>query len=149
MKIKPISESQVTKTEVVCPNDTNPVGILKGGVLVQWMDIAAAVSSQSHAGRVCVTASIDKVNFFAPARNGDIIIIHSTVTRAFNSSMEIFAEAFCKKITNGKLDMIGSAYFTFVALDEHGRPAAVPQVTPTTEEEIERYEQALLRKENR
>ncbi|RYG48319.1 MAG: acyl-CoA thioesterase [Chitinophagaceae bacterium] len=149
MKGKYTSASKVTKTEVVCPNDTNPVGILKGGVLVQWMDIAAAVTSQTHSEKICVTASIDKVNFHAPARNGDIIIIESNVTRAFTTSIEIYTEAFRKKIENGSLEKVASAYFTFVALDAEGRPAAVPTLIPTNEEESLRYEQALQRKNNK
>jgi acyl-CoA hydrolase len=149
MKGKQTSTSKVTKTEVVCPNDTNPVGILKGGVLVQWMDIAAAVTSQTHSEKICVTASIDKVNFHAPARNGDIMIIESNVTRAFTTSMEIYVEAFRKKIEDGNLEEVASAYFTFVALDKDGKPASVPALIPSTAEENLRYEEALQRKTNK
>ena len=149
MREKQTAKSKVIKTEVVCPNDTNPVGILKGGVLVQWMDIAAAVTSQTHSEKICVTASIDKVQFHAPARNGDIIIIDSRVTRAFNTSMEIYVKAFRKNIEDGSLEKVGSAYFTFVALDEKGKPAPVPALIPLTEEEKLMYEQALQRKNDK
>lgn len=148
MKEKPVSASRVIKTEVVCPNDTNPVGILKGGVLVQWMDIAAAVTAQTHSEKICVTASIDEVSFISPARNGDILIIESVITRAFTTSMEIFAYASRKKIEDGSLARVANAYFTFVALDKNGSPSPVPPVTPGSPEEIDRYEKALLRKRN-
>ena len=69
--------SKVCKTEVVCPNDTNPMGILQGGRLVQWMDIAAAVCAQTHAAKICVTASMDTVSFTQPAHVGDIITMEA------------------------------------------------------------------------
>lgn len=88
-KIKTPKHSETIMTEVVCPNDTNPMGILQGGRLVQWMDIASAVCTQNHAEHICVTASIDSVKFKSPAKVGDIITIKARITRSFNSSMEI------------------------------------------------------------
>lgn len=147
MKPKKTIASKVTKTEVVCPNDTNPVGILKGGVLVQWMDIAAAVTAQTHSARICVTASIDHVQFIAPARVGDIIIIETVATRAFTTSMEIIAEAFRKNIQTGDSVKIAEGIFTFVALDSSGKPVQVPQISPETAIEVDRYEKAFERKQ--
>jgi acyl-CoA hydrolase len=88
--------SKTTKTEVVCPNDTNPMGILQGGRLVQWMDIAAAVCAQTHSGKICVTVSIDTVSFIRPAYVGDILTIEAKITRAFTTSMEIMVSAWSK-----------------------------------------------------
>ena len=96
------SASETIKTEVVCPNDSNPMGILQGGKLVEWMDIAAAVCAQTHAGKICVTASINHVDFNAAATVGDIVTIHATITRAFNSSMEIFVRSFARKVLHEK-----------------------------------------------
>ena len=96
--LKTPSYSETIKTEVVCPNDTNPMGILQGGRLVQWMDIAAAVSAQTHADGICVTASIDNVKFYHSAKVGDILTIRARVTRAFNTSMEIMVEAFVRDV---------------------------------------------------
>ena len=73
--------SETVKTEVVCPNDTNPMGMLQGGRLVQWMDIAAAVCAEIHAEKICVTAMINKVDFKHPAFVGDIITIRAKITR--------------------------------------------------------------------
>lgn len=139
-------DSETIKTEVVCPNDTNPMGILQGGRLVEWMDIAAAVCAQTHAGKICVTASINEVDFNAAAKVGDIITIHAKITRAFNSSMEIFVESYARNVVAGKKYLISEAFFTFVALDEHGKAAAVIAVKPETEKEIEHYDTALIRK---
>jgi acyl-CoA hydrolase len=107
MKVaKTPKESETIMTEVVCPNDTNPMGILQGGRLVQWMDIASAVCAQNHAEHICVTVSIDKVKFKLPAKAGDIITIKARITRSFNSSMEIFVQAWTKKILTQKAYLI-------------------------------------------
>jgi acyl-CoA hydrolase len=140
------SDSETVKTEVVCPNDSNPMGILQGGRLVEWMDIAAAVCAQTHAGKICVTASINHVDFNAAAKVGDIITINARITRAFNTSMEIFVQAFARKVLAGKKYLISGAYFAFVALDENGKAAEVIAVKPITTSEKEQYNAALKRK---
>lgn len=140
------SASETIKTEVVCPNDTNPMGILQGGKLVEWMDIAAAVCAQTHAGKICVTASINHVDFNAAAKVGDIITVCARITRAFNSSMEIFVQAFARKVLEGKKYLISEAFFTFVALDENGGATTVIAVKPVTAAEKARYDAALLRR---
>ena len=140
------SESVVYKTEVVCPNDTNPMGILQGGRLVEWMDIAAAVCAQTHAAKICVTASINQVDFFVAAKVGDIITITARITRSFNSSMEIFVLAFAKNVLAGKKQLISEAYFNFVALDEYGKASPVIAVRPITKSDKEYFDEALSRR---
>lgn len=146
VKYKKPADSLVIKTEVVCPNDTNPMGLLQGGRLVEWMDIAAAVSAQTHAENICVTASINHVDFNAAANVGDIIAIKATITRAFTTSMEIFVQAFARNVLEGKKYLISEAYFTFVALDENGKKVKVFGITPLTKIEKDQYEEALQRK---
>ena len=148
-KIKTSKNSETIMTEIVCPNDTNPMGILQGGRLVQWMDIASAICAQNHAEHICVTASIDSVKFKTPAKVGDIITIKAKMTRSFNSSMEIFVEAWAKKILSQKAYLINEAYFTFVALDDNANPAIVPAIKPSSETEKKEYLNALKRKNSR
>jgi acyl-CoA hydrolase len=148
MKGKPPSYSATIKTEVVCPNDTNPLGILQGGRLVQWMDIAAAVCAQTHADGICVTASINNVRFFTAAKVGDILTIKATITRAFNTSMEIKAEATVRNPTNHTPIPLSLAWFTFVAIDEQAKKRPVASVIPETEEEKKDYILAGERKIN-
>jgi len=136
-------------TEVVYPNDTNPMGMLNGGRLVQWMDTASAVCAQTHAERIAATVSLDKVVFRSPAKIGDIITIKARITRAFNSSMEIFVQAWARKVLSRETKLINEAYFSFVALDEQAKPVAIPKVKPGTAEEKMHYKQALIRKTNR
>jgi len=140
------SDSETIKTEVVCPNDTNPMGILQGGRLVEWMDVAAAVCAQTHAGKICVTACINRVDFNAAAKVGDIITISARITRAFKTSLEIFVFAFAKKVLNGRNYLISEAYFTFVALDEKGEATKVIAVKPVTASEKKYYAAAFKRK---
>lgn len=149
MKTKTPKDSETIMTEVVCPNDTNPMGILQGGRLVQWMDIASAVAAQNHAAHICVTASIDTVKFKAPAKVGDIITIKAKITRAFNSSMEIKVEAWAKKVISQKAYLINEAYFTFVALDDYANPAPIAPIKPMTAEEKKEYTAAEKRKKAR
>ena len=148
-KSKHPSASQVKKTEVVCPNDTNPMGLLQGGRLVEWMDIAAAVCAQTHAEKICVTASINQVDFNKAANVGDIITITATITRAFTSSMEIFVQAYARKVLEGKKYLISEAYFNFVALDENGNTTSVIPVLPGTAIEKKHFDEALQRKKKR
>lgn len=149
MQAKKTIHSEAVRTEVVCPNDTNPMGLLQGGRLVEWMDVASAVCAQTHAGKICVTASIHQVDFKAAANVGDIITIYAKITRAFTSSMEIFTQAFARKVHDEKKYLISDAYFTFVALDENGKAASVIAVAPATKIEKERYEAALIRRNKR
>ncbi len=149
MKAKSPKQSITTKTEVVCSNHTNPMGLLLGGHLVEWMDVAAAVCAQRHTGHICVTASINTVNFKSSARIGDIIEIVAVITRSFNSSMEIFVEATATNIVSRNTYTISSAFFTFVAINDHGKITTVAAVSPKTAVEKARYETALKRRKNK
>lgn len=131
--------SETIKTEVVCPNDTNPMGILQGGRLVEWMDIAAVVCAQIHTEKICVTASINHVDFNKSAMLGDIITVRAKVTRAFNTSMEIFTQVFARQVLAGNIYLISEAYFTFVALDEAGKASRVIAIKPVSRNEKEQY----------
>ena len=146
IKYRTPSYSATLKTEVVCPNDTNPMGILLGGRLVEWMDIAAAVCAQTHAGRICVTASIHQVDFKAAAKVGDVITIKAKITRAFNTSMEIFVQSFARKATEGKNYLINEAYFSFVAFDDNAKKTPVIPVKPVSLKEKDAWIAALSRK---
>ena len=143
------SESETITTEVVFPNDTNPMGMLQGGRLIQWMDMTSAVCAQTHAERIAVTVALDKVFFRNPAKTGDIITIKAKITRAFDTSMEIFVQAWARKVISREVYLINEAYFTFVALDDNANRVIVPKVKPVTNEEKTHYKQALARKNSR
>ena len=114
------------------------------------MDIASGICAGKHAGKVAVTAAVDNVSFGRPIKIGDVVTIEAQVTRAFNSSMEIYIEVFKENIRSRSTKVkCNEAYYTFVALDDDGRPCAVPPVDPQTDEEKHRFERAMRRRELR
>ncbi len=150
LKPKKVSESATTMTQMVMPNDTNPMGNLMGGNLLCWMDIACAICAGKHCETHVVTASVDHVSFQKPIRVGEVVTLEAHVTRAFNTSVEVIVEVFACDIKGHNVRRCNSAFFTFVALDGHnGSPVPVPPVLPLTEIEQQRYESAPRRRELR
>jgi acyl-CoA hydrolase len=113
------------------------------------MDIVAAIAAQKHCNRIVVTASADNISFKEPINLGNVVTLRSQVTRAFNSSMEVFIEVTAEDIPASKKIMTHRAFFTFVAVDQNGKPIEIPQVVPETAEEIELFEGALRRRQLR
>ncbi len=142
-------DSVTIMTEMVLPNDTNTLHNLMGGRLMHWMDIVAAIAAQKHCNRIVVTASVDNISFKEPINLGNVVTLRSQVTRAFNSSMEVFIEVTAEDIPACKKIMTHRAFFTFVAVDQNGKPIEIPQVVPETAEEIELFEGALRRRQLR
>ena len=143
-------ESETWKTEIVFPNDTNPLGVLNGGRLIQWMDTACAIAAQRHTGLICVTVGVEAVHFEAPAQLGDIITIHATLTRVFRTSLEIRAMVNGRRTKNQTDFYLSKAYFTFVAASaKPNQLIRLPQILPTSPDEQFEYAQALRRKELR
>lgn len=134
-------------TRIVMPNETNTLGNLMGGQLLNWMDINAAIAAHRHCRRVVVTASVNNVSFKRPVRLGDIVTIESKVSRAFTSSMEVFSEVWVEDHISGEQEKSNESIYTFVAVDQNGGPIEVPKLIPETELEIQRYDAALRRKE--
>lgn len=142
-------DSVTIMTEMVLPNDTNTLHNLMGGRLMHWMDIVAAIAAQKHCNRIVVTASADNISFKEPINLGNVVTLRSQVTRAFNSSMEVFIEVTAEDIPASKKIMTHRAFFTFVAVNQNGKPIEIPQVVPETAEEIEFFEGALRRRQLR
>lgn len=147
MKSKTAKESLTIMTEIVLPNDTNVLGNLMGGRLLHWMDIAAAISAGRHCNRVVVTASVNNVAFGQPIKLGDTVSIEAKVSRAFNSSMEVFIDVFIERHGTAKRIKSNTAIYTFVAVDQLGNPIEVPEMVPETDEEKERFAGAKRRRE--
>lgn len=147
MKSKTAKESLTINTEVVMPNDTNHIGNLFGGKLLQWMDITSAIAAGRHCNRVVVTASINHVSFDNPIKQNSVVTLEAKVSRAFTSSMEVHIDVFVEDRITGKKTKCNEAIFTFVAIDQNGAPLPVPQLVPETEEEKKRYEGALRRRQ--
>ncbi len=146
---KSVRQSQVEMTQLVLPNDTNQLGNLLGGRLMEWMDIAAAVSAQRHSNRICVTAGVDELAFFHPIRLGEVVTLRASVNRAFGTSMEVGVNVVTENQLTGERKTSNTAYLTFVAVDEHNLPARVPGILPQSGDERRRYREALGRRDRR
>jgi acyl-CoA hydrolase len=147
---RPVSYSRTMMTELVMPNDTNPMSNLMGGNLMRWMDIAGGICAARHCGAHTVTASVDNVSFSKPIHLGDVITIKASVTRSFHTSVEIYLEVFTTSLFGADLEKSNHAYMTFVALDSRtSRPTQVPEVVPETDEEHKLFAGAIRRREVR
>lgn len=147
---KTVEESKTTMTEMIMPNDTNPIDNLMGGNLMKWMDIAGGICAGKHCEAYVVTASVDHISFSSPIKVGDVITLTAYVTRAFNTSVEVYMEVYVANIKGKNKKKSNHAYMTFVALDdETGKPRSVPKLIPETNREKELYESALRRRELR
>jgi acyl-CoA hydrolase len=143
------SESAVTMTEIVLPSHANALGTVFGGLIMSWIDIAAAIAAGRHARSVVVTASIDALHFVAPVKVGHVVSLKAQVNFASRTSMEVGVRVDSEDPLTGETQHTATAYTTFVALDDSGRPKAVPGVLPKSPEEVRRYEAAQKRRESR
>jgi acyl-CoA hydrolase len=141
-----VCNSQVEMTQLVLPNDTNQLGNLLGGRLMEWMDIAAAISAQRHSNRICVTAGVDELVFHQPIRLGEVVTLSASVNRAFGTSMEVGVKVNAENLLTRERRTANTAYFTFVAVDESAFPVTVSPVIPQTSVEKRRFRDALERR---
>lgn len=146
---KKASESFTIMTELVLPNDTNMLGNLMGGKLMQWMDIASAIAAQRHSNCLVVTASVDNVSFAKPIQLGNAVTLKAQVSRSFHSSMEVHIEVTAENIPGGDIIESNLAFFTMVALDKNGSKMEVPEVIPENGKEQRLYDDALRRRQLR
>ena len=146
---KPVAESQVTMTEMVLPQHTNAMGSVFGGTVMCWVDIAAATCAMRHCAKQVVTASVDAMHFFAPVRLGWVVTIQASVNYVGGTSCEIGVKVTSENPISGEKFHTASAYLTFVALDSHNRPTAIPGVLLETDEERRRHSSAQIRRANR
>lgn len=136
-------------TEIVLPNDANILGNILGGKVMHMIDIACAIAAFRHCRRPVVTASIDSLDFRHPIKVGELIIIKAALNRAFNTSMEIGAKVFSENMLTGERKHTSSAYLTFVALGENGKPVEVPNYQPETKADQRHWKQAEIRRQIR
>jgi len=130
----------------VFPNDLNSEYTVFGGLVMGLCDRTALIVAERHSGLTCVTAAVDSLHFLAPARSGDTLIIKASVNRSWRSSMEIGVHVAAENSNTGEQRHVVSAYLTFVALNDEGKPVDVPAVRPETDAEKRRYEGAQQRR---
>ena len=147
MHHKTPENSKTIQTDLVLPGETNSLNSLFGGELLARMDRVASIAAIKHSEQIVVTASVNNVAFGEPVPVGSILTIEAKVSRAFNSSMEVFIDVWKQNKTNPKKTKVNEAIFTFVALDKQGKIVKVPQIIPETNLEKERYDAALRRRQ--
>jgi acyl-CoA hydrolase len=144
--IKSVRESQVEMTELVLPNDTNRFGNLLGGRMMHWIDIAGAIAATRHSNKLCVTASVDEIQFHHPVKQGDVVILKASVNRVFKTSLEVGVHVIKEDPLTGERINTNTAYLTYVAIDENGKPSEVLPVRPVSRDERRRYADAAKRR---
>ena len=136
-------------TQLVLPEHTNARGTIFGGQVAAWIDICAAIASQRFCRKAVVTVSIDQLEFLHPIHRGHIAIFRASVNAAWTRSMEVGVRVEGEDPLTGLRTHTASAYLTFVALDEHDRPTAVPRLMPEDDVERARQAEANARREQR
>jgi acyl-CoA hydrolase len=147
LKPRSVRESQSEMSEIVLPNDANPLGALLGGRLMHWIDFAGAMAAHRHARSYVVTASVDHIDFLVPVHVGSLVILRSSVNRVFRTSMEVGVKVWVENYIKDERQHVASAHLTFVAVDGKGGCLPVAPVIPETEEQRRRYDDASRRRE--
>jgi len=147
MEARTPSESKTILTDLVLPSETNPLNNLFGGELLARMDRAASIAARRHSRRIVVTASVNHVAFNKMIPLGSVVTVEAKISRAFKTSMEIFIDVWVEDRESGICSKANEAIYTFVAVDEQGQPVPVPQVVPESDDEKQRYDAALRRKQ--
>jgi len=146
---RPVKDSQSEMVEIVLPNDANPLGKLLGGRLMHLIDMAGALAAHRHSRSYVVTASMDHLDFLAPVHVGDLLILRSSVNRAFRTSVEVGVKCWVENYIAASKRHVSSAYLTFVAVDQNGKHLPVPPIVAESADEKRRYEDAGRRREHR
>lgn len=147
MQPKTAEASKTIMTDLVLPSETNPLNNLFGGELLARMDRAASIAARRHSRRITVTASVNHVAFNRSIPLGSVVTVEAKVSRAFKTSMEVFLDVWIEDRESGLRAKANEAIYTFVAVDETGRPTEVPEIIPETDLEKERFAAALRRKQ--
>ena len=147
MQAKTPSESRTVMTDMVLPSETNPLNNLFGGELLARMDRAASIAARRHSRRITVTASVNHVAFNRSVPLGSVVTVEASISRTFRTSMEVYIDVWMEDRFSGERTKANEAIYTFVAVDDNGKPTEVPPLEPETPLERERYDAALRRKQ--
>ncbi|AXP80544.1 putative acyl-CoA thioester hydrolase [Mariniflexile rhizosphaerae] len=147
MQAKTPEQSKTILTDMVLPGETNPLNNLFGGELLARMDRAASIAARRHSRRIVVTASVNHVAFSRAVPLGSVVTVEAKVSRAFKTSMEVFIDVWIEDRESGERTKANEGIYTFVAVNDTGKPVLVPEVLPETDIEKQRFEAALRRKQ--
>lgn len=143
-KAKRVKDSVTEQVHILMPSDINGANRLFGGVLMQWIDIVAAVVARRHSNSDVTTATVDSLEFCAPAHMNDTVALWGKITHVGRTSMEVRVDTFVEEM-NGDRKLVNRAYMVMVAIDKNDRPQPVPELILETEEECAEWEAAVAR----
>ena len=146
---KTVAASRSVMNRLVLPKDTNTLGTLMGGELMNWMDMCAAISARRHSNSYAMTVTVDRIQFVSSVQLGEVVNIESEVTRTFRSSMEVGLRVIAENLKTGKKRLCTSTYYSFVGVDTDGNSITVPEIVPETDDQKQRYREAEKRREER
>jgi acyl-CoA hydrolase len=146
MNTKKVKDSTVIISQVMEPQHANPGGIVHGGVVMKEVDNAAGVVAIRHSRKTAVTASIDRIDFHSMVFIGNLVIIRASINKAWKTSMEIGVRVEAEDLLTGEVRHVASAYLTFVAVNEMGKPVEVPGLEQVSDDDKRRAMEAENRK---
>lgn len=149
LKTKTPRDSAVEMREIVMPHHSNSLNTIFGGQVMSWIDIAAGMAASRHSEKVAVTVHVDNISFKEPVKIGNHVRILAAVNYAGKTSMEVGVKVISENPLTGESKKTTTAYLTFVALDENGKPTEVHKLIPETDYEKRRYENAKIRNKYR
>ena len=140
---------QLSMTVLMTPDMANFSGNVHGGTILKLLDQVAYACASRYAGRYVVTLSVDQVMFRQPIHVGELVTFLASVNYTGSSSMEIGIKVIAENIRSKVVRHANSCFFTMVAVDDAGKPAPVPALTPATPDEQRRWAAAKVRRELR
>lgn len=138
-------DSSIETRYIVMPEHANHYGTIFGGIIMSWIDIAAAMVAERHCGHDAVTVSVDKIDFLAPINIGDHVVLKASINYVGTTSMEIGVLVIKENPITGERFNATKAYLTFVGLNKYKKPTKIPKLVPESEDEKRRFENAKLR----
>lgn len=142
---KTVEESRASHVQILMPSDLNGYSRLFGGRLMEWIDVVAAVVARRHSGCEVTTASVDNLEFQAPAFANDTVVLEGRITCVGRTSMEVRVDTFVEAL-GGKRHQVNRAYLVMVALDRNQKPVPVPQLIVETEEDKAEWDAGMRRR---
>ena len=149
MKGKKVSETSVIMVQPMTPQDANQAGNVHGGVIMKLIDMAGAIVAQRHTRTNVVTASVDRIDFLHPVFIGDVLFLKASLNLVGRTSMEVGVRVESENPITGEIRNTASAFLTYVALDESGKPTEVAPLILETDDEKRRNQDAQARREAR
>ena len=149
MQPRPVAESEALLAHWMGPVDANPAGNIHGGTIMRLVDEAAGVAAVRFCRGRVITASMDRMDFLVPIYVTDVVSFRASVNASWRTSMEIGVRVEAQNPRTGEVRHTNSAYLTYVALDEHGRPTAVPAAQAENPVQERRMREAQQRRASR